>query len=88
MAPLELIEPYGAQYVQRIVDLWDTRPPAEARTLARGLFPGTVDAATVALADSLLGSAEVPSGLRRIIAEERAETVLALGARDVSRAAR
>ncbi|MDH3957881.1 MAG: aminopeptidase N [Actinomycetota bacterium] len=86
--PLELIEPYGAQYVQRIVDLWRTRPPAEGRTLARGLFPGIVDAATVALADSLLGSAEVPSGLRRIIAEERAETVLALGARDVSRAAR
>ncbi len=86
--PVELIEPYRAQYVQRIVDLWDARPPAEARTLARGLFPRDVDAAAVALADSLLGSAEVPSGLRRIIAEERAETVLALGARDVSRAAR
>ena len=86
--PHELLEPYRAQYAERIVDLWDTRPPAEARTLARGLFPGGVDPATVARADSLLGSAEVPAGLRRIIAEGRAETILALGAREVSRAAR
>ena len=32
--PLELIEPYGAQYVERIEDLWDTRPPALCRGAA------------------------------------------------------
>ena len=82
--PPEVLAPYRARYFEEILGLWEDRPPAEARTLARGLFPG-VDPLTVTAADHLLARPELPEGLRRIVAENRAEVVLALACQGVSR---
>ncbi len=83
--PPEVLEPYRAQYFAVVPALWQDRPPAAARTLARGLFPG-VDPLTVTAADHLLAQSDLPDGLRRIVAESRAEAVLALACQEVSRA--
>ena len=84
--PVEVREPYRDRYFREILGLWQERPPAAARTLARGLFPG-VDPRTVLAADGLLADSQLPDGLRRIVVENRAETVLALTCQEVSRSA-
>ncbi len=85
-APPELLVPYRAAYQESIVAVWAARSPAEGALLARGMFPG-VDPAAVLVADELLARADLPGGLRRILLERRADTVLALECQEVSRAA-
>ncbi len=85
-APAELLAPFRARYRQSIAQVWAARSPAEAALLAAGLFPG-IDPGAVEVADDLLARTDLPTGLRRIVAERRADTVLALACQEVSRAA-
>ncbi|MGB7983230.1 MAG: aminopeptidase N [Candidatus Nanopelagicales bacterium] len=82
----DLRAPYRARYAEQILDVWAARSPAEGAVLARGMFPG-VDLQTVMMADELLARADLPAGLARVLAERRADTVLALAAQEASRSA-
>lgn len=81
--PAELLDPYRGRYFDGITRVWQSRSPGEAATVAKGLFP-TIAPATVAAADALLADEDLPRGLRRIVVECRADTVLALACREVS----
>ncbi len=84
--PAGLLDPYRQRYVDEIPDLFSSRSPGEALTLARGLFP-SIAPATVEAADGLLDRADLPSGLRRVVLESRDDVQRALACQAVSRAA-
>jgi aminopeptidase N len=76
----DLLEPYVARYFDVIRDVWASRTTEIARTIATGLYPRLfVSADTLARTDALLAG-ELPTTLRRLLAEERAELARALAA--------
>ena len=82
--PPELLHPYRARYFAEIAGLFAARSPAEAQTVARGLFP-PVAPQTLAGARRLLEDPDLPSGLRRIVAEQADDVERALACRELSR---
>jgi aminopeptidase N len=85
-APGDLLAPYRDRYFDDIAGLFASRSPAEAQVLATGLFPPASEQA-VAGARALLADPGLPSGLRRILAEESAEVERALACWAASRSA-
>ena len=64
--------------------MFQERSPAEAQTVAHGLFPHA-DPATLTAARALLADPQLPSGLRRIVAELTDDVERALACRELSR---
>jgi aminopeptidase N len=85
-----LIAPYLPRYFAEVAGVWERRTSELAQAVVVGLFPSwtsTISTDTVAAADALLAQKELPSALRRLVSEGRADVVRALRARDVDRAA-
>jgi aminopeptidase N len=86
----ELLIEYRDRYFADVAGVWERRTSELAQAVAVGLFPtwtSTISAETVAAADAFLagqpGRPEVPTGLRRLVIEGRADVVRALQARAV-----
>jgi aminopeptidase N len=78
---LDLLAPYIDRYFDVIVDVWATRTTEIARTIAGGLYPRYfVSADTLNRTDALLAREDVPTGLRRLLGELRADVARALAA--------
>ena len=85
-----LVAPYAARYFDEVSDVWDRRTSELAQNVVVGLFPSwtsTITDETVTLADAFLARDDVPSGLRRLVSEGRADVLRALRAREVDSAA-
>jgi aminopeptidase N len=81
-----LVAPFAVRYFDEVSDVWERRTSELAQNVVVGLFPSwssTINAETVALADAFLARADVPSALRRLVSEGRADVVRALRAREV-----
>jgi aminopeptidase N len=84
-----LVKPFAKRYFDEVADVWDRRTSELAQNVVVGLFPSwgsTINADTVALADEFLSRDDVPSALRRLVSEGRADVVRALKAREVDSA--
>jgi len=84
------LAPYVERYFEDITGVWERRSSEVAQVVAVGLFPSwgaAIDPDTVAAADRLLAGPAVPSGLRRLVLEGRADVGRALRAREVDAAA-
>ncbi|MGI8679401.1 MAG: aminopeptidase N [Jatrophihabitans sp.] len=80
----ELVAPYVARYFADIRDVWERRTSELAQNVVVGLFPSwtsTIDEATVEAADAFLAEPDLPTALRRLVIEGRADIVRALHAR-------
>ncbi|MGI8534984.1 MAG: aminopeptidase N [Mycobacteriales bacterium] len=76
-----LMREYVDNYVVDLPVLWASRTPQVAGALAQGLFPSTlIDPAVLDRTAGLLDEAH-PAGLRRYVAEQRADLARALRAR-------
>jgi aminopeptidase N len=85
----ELVTPYVQRYFAEISDVWQRRTSELAQTVVVGLFPSwtsTISPDTVRAADDFLADPEVPSALRRLVLEGRADVVRALRAREADAA--
>ncbi len=70
----ELLEPYVDRYVAQVEQLWATRSPVIARTLATALFPAPlVRDDVLERTGTLLERSDLPVGLRRVLLEQRDE---------------
>jgi len=86
----ELVVPYRQRYFDEIGELWSRRTSELAQSAVVGLFPtwtSTINADTVASADAFLAADDVPSALRRLVLEGRADVVRAMHAREADMAA-
>jgi aminopeptidase N len=86
----ELVAPFAQRYFDEVMDVWERRTSELAQNVVVGLFPcwpSTINAETVAMADAFLARDDVPSALRRLVSEGRADVVRALRAREVDSAA-
>jgi len=85
----ELLRPYVERYFAVVGDVWRRRTSEVAQGVVTGLFPSAVAQTTVDAVDAYLGSRDVPSALRRLLVEGRAEVARALRARacDTARSA-
>ena len=86
----ELVRPYVARYFDEVREVWQRRTSELAQNVVVGLFPtwsATIEDETVAAADALLAQDDVPSALRRLIGEGRADVLRALAARRADAAA-
>jgi aminopeptidase N len=73
-----------------VQQVWERRTSELAQNVVVGLFPSwtsTIEQATLQAADSFLATADLPSALRRLVSEGRADIVRALGARAADRRA-
>jgi aminopeptidase N len=85
-----LVAPYAARYFAEVSDVWARRTSELAQNVVVGLFPSwssTISADTIAMADAFLADTTLPSALRRLVSEGRADVVRALKAREVDSAA-
>ena len=85
----ELVKPYMARYFEDIKGVWERRTSEIAQSVVVGLFPtwsSTISPETVAAADTFLADDDVPSPLRRLVSEGRADITRALRARAVDTA--
>ena len=83
-----LLEPYVATYFSEVGDVWARRTSELAQTMVAGLFPtwsSTCTPETIAAADAFLADPEVPSALRRLISEGRADVQRSIRAREADR---
>ena len=86
----ELVRPYVERYFSDVRGVWDRRTSELAQNVVIGLFPtwsSTIDGATVAAADAFLADATLPTALRRLVSEGRADVLRALDARAADRSA-
>jgi aminopeptidase N len=86
----ELIKDYAARYFAEVPDVWARRTSELAQNVVVGLFPtwtSTINDGTVAAADAFLAQEGLPSALRRLVSEGRADVVRALRARQTDTAA-
>ncbi len=82
----ELLTPYVHRYFEVIADVWEQRSSEVAQVIAMLLFPtwgAAIGPDTVAAADAFLADDSVPSALRRLILEGRADVLRAIRAREV-----
>jgi aminopeptidase N len=80
----ELVAPYVARYFADVRGVWERRTSELAQNVVVGLFPtwtSTISPETIAAADAFLADAEIPSALRRLVSEGRADVARALAAR-------
>jgi aminopeptidase N len=80
----ELLAPYVQRYFADIAGVWERRSSEVAQNVAVGLFPlrgATISQDTIDAADRFLAAGPVPSGLRRMVLEGRADVARALRAR-------
>ena len=85
-----LLEPYVSRYFETIPEVWRRRTSEVAQNVVIGLFPtwtSTITQSTLDAADEFLARAELPSGLRRLVSEGRADVARALRARAADTAA-
>jgi aminopeptidase N len=85
-----LLVPYVERYFAEINGVWQRRTSELAQYVVVGLFPtwtSTITPETVAAADAFLTQPDLPTGLRRLISEGRADVLRALRARQTDRAA-
>jgi aminopeptidase N len=85
-----LLKPYVERYFADIPGVWERRTSEIAQTVVLGLFPtwpATISEATLAAADHFLTREEIPSALRRLVGEGRADVARALTARRADRPA-
>jgi aminopeptidase N len=86
----ELLVPYMQRYFDEIGEVWEDKTSELAQSLVVGLFPTwrpTINAETVASADRFLADDALPSALRRLVVEGRADVLRAMRAREVDAAA-
>ncbi|MGH8959876.1 MAG: aminopeptidase N [Jatrophihabitantaceae bacterium] len=82
-----LVAPYVDRYFAEIADVWDRRTSELAQNVVLGLFPiwtSTISPDTVAKADEFLTRDGLPTALRRLITEGRADVIRALRARQAA----
>jgi aminopeptidase N len=80
----DLVAPYVQRYFDEVSDVWKRRTSELAQNVVIGLFPtwsSTITPETVATADEFLARDGVPSALRRLVGEGRADVIRALRAR-------
>jgi aminopeptidase N len=85
----ELLRPYVERYFADVRGVWERRTNELAQSVVVGLFPtwtSTIDPATIAAADAFLSQPDIPSALRRLVSEGRADVERALAARAADRA--
>jgi aminopeptidase N len=83
-----LLKPYVERYFADVSGVWARRTSEIAQYMVVGLFPtwtSTIDQSTVAAADQFLAGTDVPSALRRLVGEGRADIKRALRARQADR---
>jgi aminopeptidase N len=86
----ELVKPYVQRYFAEVRGVWERRTSELAQNVVIGLFPtwtSTIAHETVDAADAFLAEPDVPSALRRLVSEGRADVLRALNARAADRAA-
>jgi aminopeptidase N len=84
----ELVAPYVQRYFADVRNVWERRTSELAQNVVVGLFPtwtSTINQATVDAADAFLNEPEVPSALRRLVGEGRADVLRAVAARAADR---
>jgi aminopeptidase N len=82
----DLIRPYMTRYFAEVAGVWERRTSELAQNVVVGLFPSwtsTIGDETVAAADEFLARDDIPSALRRLVSEGRADVLRALRARAV-----
>lgn len=82
----ELLKPYVQRYFDDIGEVWEQRSSEVAQVVAMLLFPTwgvAIGPDTVAAADAFLADESVPSALRRLVLEGRADVLRAIKAREV-----
>jgi aminopeptidase N len=80
----ELVRPYMQRYFDEVSDVWERRTSELAQNVVMGLSPtwtSTCNDETVAAADAFLAREELPSALRRLVSEARADVLRAIRAR-------
>lgn len=78
----DVLEPFAERYPEVVDTVWDDRVQEESIELTRGLYPSTViTPRVVEIADDLLAG-DLPGPARRVVSEERDQTLRALRARD------
>jgi aminopeptidase N len=85
-----LIAPYRQRYFDSVYDVWQRRTSEIAQNVVVGLFPtwtSTINQATLDAADEFLRRTDIPSALRRLVSEGRADVARAIEARAVDIAA-
>ncbi|HEY7009815.1 MAG TPA: aminopeptidase N [Jatrophihabitantaceae bacterium] len=87
----QLVAPYVPRYFDEVSGVWERRTNEVAQSVVVGMFPvwgATIGPETVGAADALLADDSLPTALRRLVAEGRADVQRALRAREVDAAAR
>ncbi|WAX58136.1 aminopeptidase N [Jatrophihabitans cynanchi] len=85
-----LLTPYVERYFAEVSEVWERRTSELAQNVVIGLFPvwsSTISADTLAAADEFLAREELPSALRRLVGEGRADVARAVRARQTDAAA-
>ena len=85
-----LVAPYVERYFAEVGGVWDRRTSELAQNVVIGLFPrwtSTIDQQTIDAAEAFLADPELPTALRRLVGEGRADVQRALRARIADRAA-
>jgi aminopeptidase N len=80
----ELVAPYRERYFADVRKVWERRTSELAQNVVVGLFPtwtSTIEQSTVDAADAFLAEPDLPSALRRLVGEGRADVLRALAAR-------
>ena len=80
-----LVAPYVGRYFAEVTDVWERRTSELAQNVVVGLFPtwsSTITPETVAAADDFLARDDLPTALRRLVSEGRADVQRALRARE------
>lgn len=85
----DLLAPYAERYFDALPDIWGMHPIATAARVVAGLYPRLLDPRVLAgpqvlaATDAYLARPDVPSGLRRLLAEGRADVVRSIAAQNL-----
>lgn len=81
-----LLEPFGTEYVARVVDMWNSLSSEMALRNCEGLFPVWSEDTVIADVTALADAESTPAGLRRVLSEgvSRYERAVAARAFDAS----
>jgi aminopeptidase N len=85
----DLLAPYAERYFDALPDIWGMHPIATAARVVAGLYPRLLDPRVLAgpqvlaATDAYLARPDVPSGLRRLLAEGRADVERSIAAQEL-----